>query len=151
MIIQLAIFWYWSNIVLPGLQKDYDAFEMHNKVCQHSLTITATYLLVIETSSVLKRKQEYLRDLTRIFNLITPTLILCNVYNVEARTEEYFWTIQSWGALAIWFRFLMYLRTIHHFSWVIRMISECFKDMCTFLVVFFIGVVAFGDAFLSIE
>ena len=44
----------------------------------------------------------------------------------------------------------MYLRTTKKFSWVIRMISECVSDMSTFLVVFFIGVVAFGDSFLSI-
>ena len=31
------------------------------------------------------------------------------------------------------------------------MITECFKDMLSFLLVFFIGVIAFADAFLSIE
>ena len=105
---------------------------------------------MIETSSIIKRHFEYFKDLTRIFNIITPTLILTNVYNTDELDEKYFWRIQSWSALAVWARFLMYLRTTKKFSWVIRMISECVSDMSTFLVVFFIGVVAFGDSFLSI-
>lgn len=106
---------------------------------------------MIETSSIIKRNIEYFKDLTRIFNIITPTLILTNVYNTDELDKKYFWRIQSWSALAVWARFLMYLRTTKKFSWVIRMISECVSDMSTFLVVFFIGVVAFGDSFLSID
>ena len=62
-----------------------------------------------------------------------------------------FWTIQTWGALAIWFRFLLYMRTVETFSWLITLIVASVVDMVTFIVVLVIGVIAFADAFLSIE
>ena len=46
---------------------------------------------------------------------------------------------------------MLYLRTIEMFSWLIRMITECIVDMKAFLLVLFIGVIAFADAFKSIE
>lgn len=51
----------------------------------------------------------------------------------------------------LWLRFLLYLRTVPTFSWLIRMCIACVVDMLTFLVVLFVGVFAFADAFLSIE
>ena len=32
MTIQLILYWYWSNIVLPNMQIDRDTFENQNKV-----------------------------------------------------------------------------------------------------------------------
>ena len=106
---------------------------------------------MLEITAIVKKLHLYLNDTARLFNLVTPILILKNAFNTENRTEAYFWTIQTWAALSIWFRALLYLRTISTFSWLIRMITECFKDMLSFLLVFFIGVIAFADAFLSIE
>ena len=91
-----------------------------------------------------------MNDTARLFNLITPILILTNVLH-DGHTESYFWTIQTWAALAIWFRFLLYLRTVSLFRWLIRMIVECVIDMASFMIVYIIGVIAFADAFLSIE
>ena len=85
-------------------------------------------------------------------NFITPILIMNNVVTVTEKIEyTEFWTVQTWAALAIWFRFLLYLRTISVFSYLIRMILACIKDMMTFLFVLIIGVMAFADAFKSIE
>ena len=75
-----------------------------------------------------------------------------NVARSAAATRETgFWTVQTWAALFVWFRFMLYLRTVTVFSWIVRMIQECVKDMLTFLVVLLIGVIAFADAFESIE
>ena len=151
MLINLLVFWYWSNIVLPNLDKQPEFFEKPDAICRIFLVCTACYSFLLEITAIVKRLHLYLNDTARIFNICTPILILKNAFNTENRTEPYFWTIQTWAALAIWFRALLYLRTINSFSWLIRMITECFKDMITFLLVFFIGVIAFADAFLSIE
>lgn len=85
-------------------------------------------------------------------NFVTPLLIMLNVVTVTDKLDTtQFWTIQTWAALAIWFRFLLYLRTISVFSYLIRMILACITDMMTFLFVLIIGVMAFADAFKSIE
>lgn len=47
-------------------------------------------------------------------------------------------------------RFLLWLRAVPKFSWLIRLITECFLDMKVFLIVFVMGVFAFADAFQSI-
>ena len=54
--------------------------------------------------------------------MLTPVLILVNLWRNDRETVS-FWTTQTWAALAIWFRFLLYLRTISTFSWLIRMIT----------------------------
>ena len=57
------------------------------------LTITAVYLLLLEITAIVRAKLDYLQDLTRLLNLITPALIMINVYNTDGRFETYFWTI----------------------------------------------------------
>ena len=123
---------------------------MQNAICKIILIITAIYLEIIESTAIIKRKLAYLDNLSKLFSIITPIAIMLNV--VSTKTEETsFWTIQTWAALFVWFRFLLYLRTVTAFSWIVRMIQECVKDMLTFLVVLLIGVIAFADAFESIE
>ena len=57
------------------------------------LTITAVYLLLLEITAIVRAKLDYLQDLTRLLNLITPALIMINVYNTDGSSETYFWTI----------------------------------------------------------
>ena len=108
------------------------------------------YLLAVETTAIARRQIRYFNSVTRLFNIITPVLIIINVWR-EDREVTNFWTIQTWAAISIWFRFLLYLRTINTFSWLIRMITQCLIDMVTFAFVLLIGVMAFSDAFKSIE
>ena len=97
-------------------------------------------------------KGTYFYSPLRLFNLITPVFVIANTLNSErGRGETYFWNIQAATAIIIWFRLLLWLRTIPKYSWLIRMISEVLNDMVAFMLVFFIGVLAFTDAFLSVE
>ena len=48
-------------------------------------------------------------------------------------------------------RFFLFIGTLDTFSWLIRLIIRSWRDMRSFLVVFFIGVFAFSDADLSIR
>ena len=82
--------------------------------------------------------------------MITPVLIMHNLWVKETQTTS-FWTVQTYAAIAIWIRFLQYLSTTDSFSWMIRLINLSFTDMQYFLVVLFIGVLGFADAFKSIE
>ena len=43
------------------------------------------------------------------------------------------------------------MRTIGYFNWLVTLIVASVVDMVTFIVVLTIGIVAFADAFLSIE
>ena len=93
MIIQLIFFVWWSNIVITNIDVS-DSFDTQNKIFQTLLTITAVYLLLLEITAIVRAKLDYLRDLTRLLNLITPALIMVNVYNTtDGPTETYFWTI----------------------------------------------------------
>ena len=93
MIIQLIFFVWWSNIVITNIDVS-DSFDTQNKIFQTLLTITAVYLLLLEISAIVRAKLDYLRNLTRLLNLITPALIMVNVYNTtDGPTETYFWTI----------------------------------------------------------
>ena len=107
-------------------------------------------MLVIEASTIYTLKLEYLNRMTNYIQILSPILIIVNIFR-EKKEEASFWTIQTWSALVIWWRFLLFLRSVTAFSWLIRMIIECLKDMLTFLLVLFFSIIAFADAFQSIE
>ena len=136
--------------MITNLGKE-DTFDTQNDVLQTCLTLTAIYLLSLEIYAIYRAKLEYLRNATRLLNLITPTLIMINVYNVEATGETYFWTIQCWAGICIWLRFFLFLGTLDTFSWMVRLIIKSFSDMKSFLIIFTIGVFAFSDADLSLR
>jgi len=96
------------------------------------------------------RKFYYLTSLEKITNLVNLILIMINVIRSNT-TETIFMEIQTWSALIIWFRFLLFLKSLPTFAWLIRMLLACIYDMLTFLAVLFIGVIAFADAFKSID
>ena len=55
-------------------------------------------------------------------NTILNVLLLINNLNEDLESKR-FWIIQTWAALLIWVRFLLYLRTFEKFSWMIRLIQ----------------------------
>ena len=121
------------------------------KISNRLLYVTGFYLLIIEISQIIMSKGTYFYSPLRLFNLITPIFVIVNTLNTGGRAQVYFWNIQAATAIIIWFRLLLWLRTIPKYSWLIRMISEVLNDMVAFMLVFFIGVLAFTDAFLSVE
>ena len=152
MVIQLIAFWYWSNVALPLVYNEYHPHLQQEKVANRALIVTGFYLLIVEISQIIMSKGTYFYSPLRLFNFLTPVFVLANTLNsVRGRGETYFWNIQAACAIIIWFRLLLWLRTIPKYSWLIRMISEVLNDMVAFMLVFFIGVLAFTDAFLSVE
>ena len=91
-IINLIFFSYWSNIVLSNLDRAFDEFESADKVCRAFLFLTEFYLLLLEITAIVKRLHLYLNDTARVFNIITPIIVLKNCFNTSNRDETYFWT-----------------------------------------------------------
>ena len=52
MVIQLIMFVFWSNFVLPNIVLKDKLIEEMDLVCRTGLTITAIYLLSLEISSI---------------------------------------------------------------------------------------------------
>ena len=119
-------------------------------VCKILLFWTSFYLLIVEFTAIARRKLKYFYNVSRLFNVITPFLLIYNISSEDTESSK-FWTVQTWLALSIWLRFLLYLRTLNMFSYMIRMIIACLQDSTTFIVVLIIGVLAFADSFKSIE
>ena len=54
------------------------------------------------------------------------------------------------ATLAIWLRSFIFLRNFEGFSWIISLTIRSIFDMGFFLLIFFIGVIAFADVFHSV-
>ena len=117
------------------------------------MTIIAIYLIAIELIAWYRRGGfEYIKAPSRLFNLVTPATILINIYSTGSLTNEWFWTLQTWAALTIWMRFLLYLRAVSlNYGYMVRMIIGAVSGMVPFLMIFFFGICAFADAFESIN
>jgi hypothetical protein len=127
------------------------AMKAQEYICEGILMTTTFYLLAIEATVMYKLKFRYLQSPTKFFNIINPVLIMINVWHEGYKVDIVFWRIQSWSALVIWIRFLLYLRSITMFSWLMRMITECIFEMTTFFIVLIFSITAFADAFQSID
>lgn len=148
-VIQLIIFAYWSNIVLPNLDTD-TSFSDQNVACSYLMNLISLYILIMDIPRLVAQPKLYVRSLSTWVNLTVLVLILVNTVDQDIESER-FWSIQTWTALFIWFRFLLKIRIFKQFSWLIRMIIACIQDMFTFMIVLIIGVLAFADALYSIN
>ena len=151
--LQLLSFTVWSDIVLPNIKVS-ETFETLDNICWVVLLISCSYELILEGSAVINvGPRNYLRSTPRLIKLISPTLMMIIIFWDKENLEQdvYFWTVQCWAALALWMRYLVFLRTLNRFDWLIRLIIECWYDMSQFLVVFLIGVLAFSSTNVSIE
>lgn len=149
--VQLVTFWYWSNILLPNYDIDAQfGFKKQLQFCNILLNVLSVYILFMQLPQMYNRGLKYPLDFERITSLVTPVLIFVNTA-YQSIEEEYFWTIQSWTALTLWVRFALYLRSYSMFGWYVRMIVQTVLDMKMFLMVLIIGVLAFADAFKSVQ
>lgn len=149
-ILQLLIFTYWSNIVLPNLAYDPDRFESMNKTIMIFLNILSMYIMVMEIPIILHFSTEYFMRIGNVVN-IAVTFLIGHQTVYQDLDHGDFWEIQTWLALFIWFRMLIKMRVIGSFSYLIRMIIGCAISMGTFMIVLIVGVFAFADAFTSIN
>ena len=122
LIIQLAVFWYWSNIVLVNLAKDKDTFEGQNNICIFVIVLLVIYFLLYDLPSIYKNHFRYFLTLNNFVTIALAVTLLVNCFADHENFTVTFWTVQTWTALLIWGKLLLYLRTFPKFSWIIRMI-----------------------------
>lgn len=106
--------------------------------------------MLIEVSALLIRGFSFFKSLTKVVNLVTPAIIVYQTLSFDTKSIG-FWELQTCTALLIWLRFLLFMKSIPTFSYLIRMITASIYDMAVFLLVLNVGVIAFADAFLSID
>ena len=109
------------------------------------LNIVSLYFVFMEIPIIYRNWRREL-DIERLSNWIGAALILYNSI-AQDYEEVSFWTCQTWAAIFVWLRFLLYIKTFTAFSWLVRMCVACVKDMLIFLLIFFVGVTTFADAF----
>ena len=122
-----------------------------NADCKFILWGFVIYFFLIELSAAYQNWR-YFKTPNRLFNFAVPITMSMNLYLSDDLKSSHFWTLNTWSALFIWARVLMYLRnTTSEYGWMVRVFTESMKGMLPFLAVYFIGVLAFADAFESIE
>lgn len=124
MSIQLLAYWYWSNFVIVHIESNPIDFRVQEIVCRYVLVTTASWLILVELTAIIEKKLDYFKSFTQLFNVITPALIMWNLWRNEREITS-FWTVQTFAALVVWLRFLFYLRTVETFSWMVHMITAC--------------------------
>ena len=144
----------WAAVALPNLGKN-DAFDDLNTACKAALIATSVYQLLLEGTAMVRARLAYVKSVTRLIKIVAPILILVAVFAEDndsaADLSTGYLTLQTWTALALWMRFLLFLRTRDKYDWYIRLIIESFYDMRHFLVIMMLGVLAFASAFIQID
>jgi succinate-acetate transporter protein len=78
-VIQLFIFFYWSNIVLPNLDaQDNASFAEQNTACSYLMNIISLYILIMDIPRLLAAPKLYVKSVTSFVNLTVLFLILIN-------------------------------------------------------------------------
>ena len=153
LVVQILVFWLWSNFLLPGLMIDEDDgynLKAWTSACEVVLNFISFYFLILEIPQMIHKHLRYFLSLEKLIIFISPVFILYNTINQDL-DQPSFWTIQSWSALMLFLRLVLYLRVFQRFGWLIHLIVHSLADMTIFLIVLVIGIFAFADAFMSID
>ena len=93
--IQLIVFWFWSNLLLPGLDIEVDD-EFYLKdweiFIDVVLRINSIYFLLIEIPELSKHKHKYFLDIEKLINLASSVLIMYNQVYKELESPT-FWAL----------------------------------------------------------
>lgn len=69
---------------------------------------------------------------------------------MEGSFNSFFRTVQSINTFFIWFKMIFFMRIFSGTAYLIRMIIQVIIDMKAFMLIFFISIIAFGDAMLAV-
>ena len=73
-------------------------------------------------------------------------------YFMEAETfPVWFFMLIAWTNFALWVRFLLMLRSKKRVSKTISMVLKSFETMGAYLVIVFLGVLAFSNVFMALR
>ena len=84
-----------------------------------------------------------------------PILIVFSIcysnYRGFDNLNEFFWILNSWAALLVWWRMIFYLQSNSRMSFIISMVLISFVKMIEFIILLTIGVFMFADAIKSLR
>ena len=75
----------------------------------------------MEVPMIIARRWRWFTAIQNQVNVLSNLFQLYNAYNFDTKSVA-FWRLQSWLAVLIWWRFVLYLRTFERFSWMVRLV-----------------------------
>ena len=132
MTLQLILFWFWSNVLLPNV--DDPDLDMVFNVSEISILMFSLYLIGIELSELyISGLRSYLQNTQQLIEVGATIFVLFQISRKNRfkwETEEgekvqmdvTFWRMQAWSALFIWFSYLIKLKSLKRYSYLVRMI-----------------------------
>ena len=95
-VIQLLVFWYWSNLVLPYLKCEEADRNSSTKdqeaVCSVIMFLINIYMVAQEVPALIRSPLKYLTSALKIANIGAVILLFFNIFN-ENYCHTDFWTI----------------------------------------------------------
>ena len=89
--INLAVFWYYSNIVLPNLNDEDESFRSSRRFCLIVMNSLSVFFILNELPIIYNNWRGYY-DLERLASWINSILIVYNTVNDDYHLKS-FWTI----------------------------------------------------------
>ena len=157
----IFFFTIWSNVLLVNYDRLNLDFMVFWEVCT---SILALYFVFLQILNQYKTKVTFKRTYGKASTAFTlkyfimqgspifvfGTIMYARYLGID-NLNEAFWIISAWASLMIWSRFLLYLQSTQTMSFVISMILACATEMTAFLLLLFIGILAFADGIKSIR
>lgn len=84
LIVQILVFWLWSNFLLPGLNVDENDdynFKAWTSASEGILNFISLYFMILEIPQMIKRHLRYFLSLEKLIIFISPVFILYNTIN----------------------------------------------------------------------
>ena len=123
--------------------------------------VLALYFLIIEivtAKGVCKHKlsdDEWfelgLNFISPITILIAQFIALCLPKEDFETMKDWYWEVLAWTSFFLWFRFLLMLRSVPSMSPAVSMVLRSGREIKPYFGIVAIGVLAFADAFQSIN
>jgi hypothetical protein len=125
-------------------------------VWQVAIVILSCYFLKNELKQIYIDKLYYFFSIWNYIDIIPPlaSFAIVLVFHTDLHPGTYSTTeavLNSIAVFFIWMKGLYFMRIFDSFSYLIRMIVNVISDMKTFLIVLFITIIAFADAFFSLS
>ncbi len=120
------------------------------------LTLLSLYFVKNEIVQLFLDGFAYFGSLWNYLDLCPPIIIFILVFidyysHIYPVDDPSIRSLMAWATLLMWFKMLYFLRIFPQTGYLIRMVVEVVIDMKYFLVLLFLGIFGFSDAFLTIS
>lgn len=153
---QILTFFLWSNFLLPTKAAEGSGWDRENVTLVAFLLLTGFWFLLIETLQFFAAPLDYVtRSLpSKLIEAVGVILLVYNALYSVVNTDQFtvaFWRIQALTSLFIYLRLLLILRYFEGISYLVGSLISVVKGMGAFLFVLVVAILAFTDAFISLD